>query len=145
MAPTHIRVPSYSSTSSRTMLSTTLPVRWAVAPHELLPIIPPSVQWLCVAGRGPYSSPVSARLVIEVVEHDARLDDAACDDPSSTDTSVLQYFDQSMTTAVFVHSPARLVPPPRDSSGAPWRRHTSTAATAASTLRGTTTPIGTCR
>ena len=35
------------------MLSTTLPVRWAVAPQELLPIIPPSVQFGCVAGSGP--------------------------------------------------------------------------------------------
>ena len=35
------------------MLSTTLPVRCAVAPQELLPIIPPSVQFGCVAGSGP--------------------------------------------------------------------------------------------
>ena len=35
------------------MLSTTLPVRCAVAPQELLPIIPPSVQFMCVAGSGP--------------------------------------------------------------------------------------------
>ena len=39
-----------------TTLSTTLPVRCAVAPQELLPIIPPSVQWSCVAGSGPNSS-----------------------------------------------------------------------------------------
>ncbi len=38
------------------MLSTTLPVRWAVAPQELLPIIPPSVQLGWVAGSGPYRS-----------------------------------------------------------------------------------------
>jgi hypothetical protein len=41
------------------MLSTTLPVRWAVAPHELLPIIPPSVQLGWVAGSGPYRSSCS--------------------------------------------------------------------------------------
>ena len=35
------------------MLSTTLPVRCAVAPQELFPIIPPSVQFVWVAGSGP--------------------------------------------------------------------------------------------
>ena len=35
------------------MLSTTLPVRCAVAPQELLPIIPPIVQFGWVAGSGP--------------------------------------------------------------------------------------------
>jgi hypothetical protein len=35
------------------MLSTTLPWCWAVAPHELLPIIPPIVQLGWVAGSGP--------------------------------------------------------------------------------------------
>jgi hypothetical protein len=64
---------------------------------------------------------------------------------ASTETSASQYFVQSITTAVLVHWPPRLVPPPRDSSGAPNRAHTATAAAPASTERGTTTPIGTCR
>ena len=42
------------------MLSTTLPVRCAVAPQELLPIMPPIVQFMCVAGSGPKRSPVGA-------------------------------------------------------------------------------------
>ena len=62
---------------------------------------------------------------------------------SATLTSRLQYLDQSMTTASLVHCPARLVPPPRDSSGTSCSWQTATAATAASTVRGTTTPIGT--
>ena len=34
-----------------------------------------------------------------------------------------RYFDQSMTTAVLQHCPARLVPPPRESTGAEnWRQ-----------------------
>jgi len=37
---------------------------------------------------------------------------------------------------------ARLVPPPRDSTGAPNSAHTPMAAAAASALRGTTTPSG---
>ena len=64
---------------------------------------------------------------------------------ASTSRTRWQYLDQSMTTAVLVHWPARLVPPPRDSSGTPCARQTATAATAASTVRGSTTPIGTWR
>ena len=63
----------------------------------------------------------------------------------STEIRRWQYFDQSITTAVLVHSPARLVPPPRETSGARWRRQAATAATAASTVRGTTTPSGVWR
>jgi hypothetical protein len=55
--PHQNRVPSYSSTSRAAMLSTTLPVRWAVAPQELLPIMPPSVQFMWVAGSGPKRRP----------------------------------------------------------------------------------------
>jgi hypothetical protein len=50
-----------------------------------------------------------------------------------------------MTTPALVHCPARLVPPPRDSTGASYSRQTMIASTAASTVRGTTTPMGTCR
>ena len=34
--------------------------------------------------------------------------------------------DQSITTATLQQPPVRLVPPPRDKSGAPWRRQTAT-------------------
>jgi hypothetical protein len=50
-----------------------------------------------------------------------------------------------MTTATLQHWPARLVPPPRLSTGAPKSRQVATVATTSSTVRGTTTPIGTCR
>jgi hypothetical protein len=63
----------------------------------------------------------------------------------STRTRPWQYLDQSMTTATLHDCPARLVPPPRDTTGAPCSRHTAMAATASSTERGTTTPIGTWR
>src|SRR5215472_1672726 len=126
------------------MLSTTFPVRCAVAPHELLPIIPPSVQFMCVDGFGPKLRPVvdswslstSSTMPGSTTQVRAAL---------STDNSRWQYFDQSSTTAVLVHCPARLVPPPRDRTGAPCSRHTATASAAASTVCGTTTPIGTCR
>ena len=40
--------------------------------------------------------------------------------------SLFRYFVKSRTTATLQHWPARLVPPPRASSGAPKRRHCST-------------------
>ena len=55
------------------------------------------------------------------------------------------YFVKSSTTATLQHWPARLVPAPRGSTGAPNCRHTATAATTSSASRGTTRPIGTWR
>src|SRR4051812_28018184 len=121
----------------RTMLSTTLPARCAVAPHELLPIIPPRVQWLCVDGDGPNSRPYSDSRSLRrssTMPGSTTQVRAA----GSTETSSVQYFDQSSTTAVLVHSPDRLVPPPRDSRGAPCFRQMATAPTPASIVRGTT-------
>ena len=65
--------------------------------------------------------------------------------PGSTETTLRQYLDQSMTTntATLHACPARLVPPPRDTTGVLNSRHTATACTPPSTLRGITTPIGT--
>ena len=63
----------------------------------------------------------------------------------STETRPWQYLDQSMTTAALHACPARLVPPPRETTGVPCSAQTATAAAAASTVRGTTTPIGTWR
>ncbi len=50
-----------------------------------------------------------------------------------------------MTTAALQHWPARLVPPPRDRTGAPCSRQTATVLDHVLHVRGTTTPIGTCR
>jgi hypothetical protein len=126
------------------MLSTTFPVRCAVAPHELLPIMPPSVQLSWVAGSGPYSRPygASCRLRTSSTMPGSTTQVLAS---ASTLISRSQCLDQSITTAVLQHSPARLVPPPRDSTGARCSRQTARASTAASTVRGTTTPIGTWR
>ncbi|GAA3094525.1 hypothetical protein GCM10017687_01070 [Streptomyces echinatus] len=63
----------------------------------------------------------------------------------STESTPVQYLLQSITTAVLVDCPARLVPPPRERTGASKRAHTDTARAPASTVRGTTTPMGTCR
>jgi hypothetical protein len=52
------------------------------------------------------------------------------------------YFEKSMTTATLQHCPARLVPPPRDNTGAPKPRHAATVAITSASSRGSTTPIG---
>nr|WP_210435827.1 hypothetical protein [Saccharopolyspora sp. ASAGF58] len=128
--------------SSRATLSTVLPYCWALAPQELLPTIPPILQWLCVAGCGPNFSPCSAswRLRSSSAIPGSTTQVRA---RGSTETSLLLL--QSRTTAAFVHWPPRLVPPPRDRTGASWRRQTATARAPASTVRGTTTPMGTWR
>jgi hypothetical protein len=106
--------------------------------------MPPSVHWEWVDGRGPNIRPVlaSRRLSTSSTMPGSTTQVRA---PVSTDTSRSQYFDQSITTATLHVCPARLVPPPREVIGAPCSRHTATASTAASTLRGTTTPSGTWR
>ncbi|CNH71140.1 Uncharacterised protein [Mycobacterium tuberculosis] len=63
----------------------------------------------------------------------------------STEPIRVQYLLQSITTAALQHCPARLVPPPRDNTGRSCRRHTAMASAPASGVRGTTTPMGTCR
>ena len=55
------------------MLSTVLPASSECVPHELLPIMPPSVQRLCVDGSGPKVSWWRSARVAKRVEHDARL------------------------------------------------------------------------
>ena len=56
VGPTVSCVPSYSSTRSSWMLSTVLPAISEWVPQELFPIIPPSVQRLCVEGSGAHVS-----------------------------------------------------------------------------------------
>jgi hypothetical protein len=115
-----------------------------VEPHELFPIMPPIVQLTCVDGFGPTIRPCSFRPSF-TLSSAAPGSMTAVFAAGSTDTRWWQYLVQSITTASLQHWPARLVPPPRDRMGAPASRQTATAATAASTLRGTTTPMGTCR
>jgi hypothetical protein len=50
-----------------------------------------------------------------------------------------------MVTATFTACPFWEVPPPRGSTGTPWLEHTRIVATMSATVRGSTTPIGTCR
>ena len=103
--------------------------------------MPPIVQLTCVDGFGPTISPYfrTASLTLSSAAPGWTI---AVRPPGSTESTWWQYLVQSITTAVLQHCPARLVPPPRDSTGAPNSAHTPIAAAAASALRGTTTPSG---
>ena len=81
-------------------------------PQELLPIMPPRVQRLCVAGSGPKVRWCCSACVAQVVEHHARLDAGRACASGSIARTWFRYFDKSMTTATLQHCPARLVPPP---------------------------------
>ena len=88
--------------------------------------MPPSVQWLCVDGIGAEGQRVLLGGVAQVVEDAARLHARDACSPDRSRGCRCRYFEKSMTTATLQHCPARLVPPPRDSTGAPWRRQTAT-------------------
>ncbi len=83
-------------------MSTVLPYACAEAPHELLPIMPPSAQWLCVDGFGPNCSLWSAswRLSSSSTSPGSTTQVRAS---GSTETRAWQYLLQSITTAVLVH------------------------------------------
>src|SRR4051795_12172561 len=65
--------------------------------------------------------------------------------PEATDRGRAQNLGEAARIASLVHWPARLVPPPRETTGSPSSWQTATVRAAASIERGTTTPIGTCR
>jgi hypothetical protein len=92
----------------------------------LLPIILPRVQWSWVAGFGPNISWCSASCSLSsssTMPGSTTQVRAA----GSTETRPRQYLDQSMTTAALHDCPARLVPPPRDTTGTLCPTQTFTA------------------
>ena len=94
-------------------------------PHELLPIIPPSVQCLCVDGSGAKVRWCFSASRAELVEDRPRLDPREL--PLGVDREDwLRYFDKSITTATLQQLPVRLVPPPRERIGAPVPRQIAT-------------------
>ena len=97
------------------MFSAVLPLISECAPHELLPIMPPNVQWSCVEGSGPYVRPwtfAAFRTMSQITPGSTR---ARLSFGNSS--KCCRYFDQSITTATLQLWPARLVPPPRLSTG----------------------------
>ena len=99
-----------------------------------------------VRGRvGAEGEVMSLRRVAQVVEHDAGLHARQLLSGSSS-TMRFMYFEKSSTTATLQLWPARLVPPPRESTGAPWRRQSGDRLRSHHpSSRGSTTPIGTWR
>src|SRR5579862_3583209 len=129
------------------MLLSVLPDIWACAPQELLPIMPPKQQWLWVAGSGPQVSKLllSLRARLRSSSHTVPGSTRAQRSRVFTSSTPCMYFDQSSTMATLQHWPARLVPPPRDRTGAPYLRQAATVCTTSSLDLGATTPMGTCR
>ncbi len=81
------------------MLSPVLPYRWAVAPQELLPSIPPSVQLGWVEGSGPKRRPCGSRWALRTSSTTPGCTIALRRSRSTCSIS-WQYFDQSITSAV---------------------------------------------
>ncbi len=143
-APTVSRVPSGQSTSSESTLSDVLPQRTECEPHALLPIIPPSVQRLCVDGSGPNVRPCGAAAARSRSSTRPGWT-TALRRAGSSSTSALTCRDVSMTTPPPTALPATLVPPPRGVNGTPYSRQAATTATMSSVSAGQTTPSGTRR
>ena len=127
------------------MFSTVLPAITECGPQELLPIMPPSVQRECVAGSGREGEAVRFGRVAQRVAHHAGLDARDARRARRSTSTRSRYFEQSITTATLTVWPLSEVAPPRASTGTPCARQTRIAATMSSTLRGSTTPIGTWR
>src|SRR5208283_5056357 len=97
------------------------PAICAWTPHELLPIMPPRVQYLWVAGSGPNVRPyLPAALRRSSRTQPGRT--RAILRTASISRISLTYLLQSSTIAVLQHCPARLVPAPRERMGAPNSR-----------------------
>src|SRR5262249_27050628 len=118
VGPTRRRTPSYVRTSSSRTLSTVRPARTECTPQELLPIIPPRLQYSCVEGSGPK---VRSNWLARLRRWSSTTPDCThayfC---SALNSRIwLRYLEKSMTTATLQHCPARLVPPPLAKIGAP--------------------------
>ena len=80
-------------------------------------MLPPIVQRECEDGSGPNTRPCSPVTLLScslITPVSAVTRFAA----GSTSSMPVRYFEKSMTTALLTVSPDRLVPPPRESTGA---------------------------
>ncbi|MCI0686591.1 MAG: hypothetical protein L0Y54_05055 [Sporichthyaceae bacterium] len=111
------------------------------APQALLPIIPPIVHRVLVAGSGPKVRPCSpaARLSWSSTTPGCTLAVRAA---GSRSRIRFRYLDVSITRPVPVAWPATLVPAPRTTIGTSNSRPAAIAAIMSSVLRGSTTPSG---
>ena len=135
--------PDVTTVSSRTP-SAVVPQATECEPHELLPIIPPSVQRLCVEGSGPKRRPCGAAASWRRSSTSPGWT-TAVPASGSRDSSRFMCRVKSRTTPVPVACPAIEVPPPRATTGTPCARQTDSTAATSSASRGATTPSGTRR
>ena len=108
-------------------LSTVLPQATECEPQALLPIIPPSVQRLCVDGSGPNVSPYGAAAARRSSSTTPGWTRAVARSGSMLSTD-RRCREKSMTTASLTACPPMLVAAPRGSTGTSCRRHTSSVA-----------------
>ena len=144
VGPTQNRSPPGVSTSSSSTFSTVLPASIECGPHELLPIMPPSVQRLCVAGSGPQVSPCFSASAFSA-SHTIPGSTSAVLASGSIDSTRFRCCEQSIIIALLTVWPFCEVPPPRINTGTAYSRQTFTVVTMSSILAGKTTPSGTCR
>ena len=136
------REPSLSTTSNSSTWSIVVPWTIDALPEELLPIMPPSVARLAVEVSGPKPSPCGFAAALR----------ASCTTPGSTRTRRLatsispipsRWREWSSTMPRPPAAwPARLVPPPRETTGTPCAPAIATAAATSSALRGKATASG---
>src|SRR3954464_2865442 len=107
-------------------------------PQELLPTLPPIVQRECDDGSGPntrFCRPVnsfSCSLMTPVSQVTRR-------PGTSTSPIAVRYLEKSTITALLTVSPDRLVPPPRQVTGARYVEHAFIVSTTSSRVFGTMT------
>ena len=142
--PTGTAWPSPVTTSRPTTLSEVRPWRSECGPQASLPSMPPSVARLVVDGSGPNRSPCGAAAACRSASTTPG-STVAVRAPGSRSRMRVRCREVSTTTPRPVACPAWLVPPPRSVTGTPRTAQTATAARSASTVRGATTPSGTCR
>ena len=104
--------------SSSSMLSAVSPAMTECVPQELLPIMPPSVQRLWVAGSGPNVRSylfAALRNSSSTIPGSTRARFAS----ASSSTRRFMYLEKSKSTPSLTDCPGMPVPPPRAKTGAP--------------------------
>ena len=137
-----IQSPVGSSSRPPSTCSIVRPYRMLRMPLLLLPIMPAMVARLLVEVSGANSRPWDLTMAFSS-SRTMPVSTVARRASASMAHTRRRCLLKSMTTATLVAWPARLVPPPRGSTGAFISRATATAASTSSSLRGVTTASGT--
>ena len=126
------------------VFSAVVPHRTERDPQALLPIIPPTVQRLCVDGSGPTRSPWTAAARLRSSRTVPGSTVAVRASGSSARTPA-RCRERSTTSPDPIALPAMLVPAPRIVSGTPASAASATTSARSSRSRGATTAAGSTR